>query len=60
MGGRQSSLLLGVLRGTAVGRSVTFLVFRDPPKPDERRHHVVCQALLDDLESQLPTVGVQL
>ncbi|HST64391.1 MAG TPA: hypothetical protein VLM05_04305 [Mycobacteriales bacterium] len=26
--------LLGVLRGTAVGRSVTFLVFRDPPKPD--------------------------
>jgi len=26
--------LLGVLRGTAVGRSATFLVFRDPPKPD--------------------------
>ncbi|HEY6749619.1 MAG TPA: hypothetical protein VI357_28370, partial [Mycobacteriales bacterium] len=26
--------LLGVLRGTAVGRSVTFLVFRDPPRPD--------------------------
>jgi hypothetical protein len=24
--------LLGVLRGTAVGRSATFLVFRDPPK----------------------------
>ena len=26
--------LLGMLRGTAVGRSATFLVFRDPPKPD--------------------------
>jgi hypothetical protein len=26
--------LLGILRGTAVGRSVTFLVFRDPPRPD--------------------------
>ena len=26
--------LLGMLRGTATGRSVTFLVFRDPPKPD--------------------------
>ena len=26
--------LLGVLRGTAVGRSATFLVFRDPPKQD--------------------------
>jgi len=26
--------LLGVLRGTAVGRSATFLVFRDPPRPD--------------------------
>jgi hypothetical protein len=25
--------LLGLLRGTAVGRSATFLVFRDPPKP---------------------------
>ncbi len=26
--------LLGMLRGTAVGRSATFLVFRDPPQPD--------------------------
>ncbi len=26
--------LLGVLRGTAVGRSATFLVFRDPPRKD--------------------------
>ncbi len=26
--------LLGMLRGTAVGRSATFLVFRDPPRPD--------------------------
>jgi hypothetical protein len=26
--------LLGVLRGTAVGRSATFLVFREPPKRD--------------------------
>jgi hypothetical protein len=26
--------LLGMLRGTAVGRSATFLVFREPPKPD--------------------------
>jgi hypothetical protein len=26
--------LLGVLRGTAVGRSATFLVFRDPPQQD--------------------------
>ncbi|HEV7653316.1 MAG TPA: hypothetical protein VGP36_01075 [Mycobacteriales bacterium] len=31
---RSAVNLLGVLRGTAVGRSVTFLVFRDPPKPD--------------------------
>ncbi|MFL6129003.1 MAG: hypothetical protein ACJ73E_08045 [Mycobacteriales bacterium] len=26
--------LLGMLRGTAIGRSATFLVFRDLPKPD--------------------------
>ncbi|HZB51799.1 MAG TPA: hypothetical protein VE547_22100 [Mycobacteriales bacterium] len=26
--------LLGMLRGTAAGRSATFLVFRDPPRPD--------------------------
>jgi hypothetical protein len=32
--GRQPVNLLGVLRGTAVGRAATFLVFRDPPKPD--------------------------
>lgn len=31
---REPVNLLGMLRGTAIGRSVTFLVFRDPPKPD--------------------------
>lgn len=33
-GGREPVNLLGMLRGTAIGRSATFLVFRDPPKPD--------------------------
>jgi hypothetical protein len=33
-GGQDPVNLLGMLRGTAVGRSITFLVFRDPPKPD--------------------------
>jgi hypothetical protein len=32
--GREPVNLLGMLRGTAIGRSVTFLVFRDSPKPD--------------------------
>jgi hypothetical protein len=32
--GREPVNLLGILRGTAIGRSATFLVFRDPPKPD--------------------------